>query len=89
MREGQMKPKGDPAMPKFCISAQMTISVSTVVEASTEEEAIEIAKGRPNQGFCHQCGGNEDVDQEWQVGGDLDGDPVNLRAERIGEQEHS
>ena len=68
-------------MPKFRVVGLVTISMSTLVEAATEAEAIEIANDRTIMSLCHQCASGEDDDQEWVTSGELDGTPHDLVAE--------
>ena len=64
----------------YVVNAKLTISVMTRVEATSAEEAKDIADSYCVQTLCHQCsGGNPDV--EWTVGGDLDGVPYDLHIE--------
>ncbi len=67
-------------MRRWNVSAQMTISVHTEVDAATEEEAIAIAECRDVGGMTIHafCGG---PDEEWQCS-DLDGMPLHIRAEQ-------
>lgn len=65
----------------YYISAQVTVSIFTRVEASSEEEALELAADRPMQGFCHQCAtGDEDI--EWSLSEELDGTAEDLKVVR-------
>lgn len=57
---------------KYTLSATVTVSIITVVEAASEEEAIEIGEDRPMQGLCHQCA-TGDTAIEWSLSGELDG----------------
>ena len=67
-------------MPKYIVSATVTISIQTEVIADTEEAALEQAYGRPMMSFCHQCTHGYPED-EWITSGELDGTPQELRAE--------
>lgn len=62
---------------KYRVVAEMTISVSTVVEASSEAEAIEIAQDRYPETLHVQ--GDDTV--EWCTSGELDGTPKNFTVE--------
>ncbi len=64
----------------YTVSAVVTISVFTQVKAGTPEQAVEIASGRPMQGFCHYCSGGA-ADSEWSITGELDGEACDLSAE--------
>lgn len=68
-----------PRKKRYRVSAEMTISVSTVVEATSEAKALEAALDVPVQSLCHQC--SNGADDEWSTSGELDGAPRNLRAE--------
>ena len=72
-------------MPRFIVTGEMTISVHTEVEADTMGEAIKIADGRPAMGPCYHCArsASEESEEEWRTSGELDGMPVNLRAEEL------
>lgn len=67
-------------MKTFRVTAEVTISISTVVEARSEEHAKELASERPMMSLCHQCASGAD-DVEWITSGELDGDAKNLRVE--------
>lgn len=62
---------------KYRVVAEMTISVSTVVEATSEKEAIEIAQDRYPESLDTQ--GDDTV--EWCTSGELDGTPKNFTVE--------
>lgn len=64
---------------KYLISAEVTISVHTVVEAESEKEAKEIAAGRSLVELCHMCA-EGDEDEEWCVS-EFDGEPKDFDAE--------
>jgi hypothetical protein len=64
---------------KFTVIAEITISLSTNVEAENEKEAIAKAEQRSLPTFCHFCGGDPDI--EWATSGELDGVPTNLGIE--------
>lgn len=69
-------------MPKFTLSAQVTISIHTVVEANSEEEAIQIAEDRP---LCTlmDCGRmGEHVEEVWFHSGELDGVPQDISIDK-------
>lgn len=67
-------------MPRYRVSGVMTISISTLIEASTEKEAVEFAAEQPVMSLCHQCASGEDT-KEWVTMGELDGEPDELVAE--------
>lgn len=60
-------------MPKYTLVAEVTVSVSTEVEADTLEAALLAACEHPMQSFCNQC--DRGLDDEWGLGGELDGTP--------------
>ena len=64
---------------RYRVTAGMTISVSTVVMATSKAKAIEAAEDRAIMSLCHQCAGGDDT--EWTTGGELDGTPQELIAE--------
>lgn len=69
-------------MRTFEVNAQVTISITAYVCASSEEEAVEKAGSLPMPNFCHMCSkmGTDPDDECWNVG-DLDGEPTNMFAE--------
>jgi hypothetical protein len=66
-------------MKRYRLSAQVTISVSTVVDAESPEAAIEEAENRSMVSLCHQCAGGEE-EVEWITSGELDGEPQRVEA---------
>ena len=72
MRREKQKPV-KPGNRRFSISANITITVFTEVDATSEKEARELALDRSVQTLCHQCSGG-DASQEWSLTGDLDGE---------------
>ena len=72
-------------MTKYHVTAMCTISVTTDVEAESEEEALEIAIDRGMQDLCYQCSGGQwsslDASREWVTSGEIDGKPFNLMIE--------
>lgn len=66
-------------MKRYTVTAIVGISVSTVVEAESEEEALEIAEGRPMQHLPANDSANHET--EWCHSGELDGRPVELMVE--------
>lgn len=67
-------------MKTFRVSAEMTISLVTVVRAKSKEEALELVAARPVIGLCHQCAGGFQS-EEWITSGELDGEPTKLRVD--------
>ena len=64
---------------RYCISAEVTVSIHTYVEAGSAKEAIaNCSADMPH--LCHQCATN-DGDGQWSLSGELDGEPRDLRAE--------
>ncbi len=59
---------------RYSVIANITISVSTDVEADSEEQARELALERGVQGLCHHCA-SADGERQWVAGGELDGQP--------------
>lgn len=62
----------------FHLTAEVTISLSTVVQARSLKEAYALAEDRPLIGLCHQCASGTDT-EEWVTSGELDGEPRNVR----------
>lgn len=70
-------------MSRYRVVAEITITMSVIVEADSEDEAIGVAEDCEKQSFCHQCAsGDSDV---WTLSGELDGDLDGLTAELEGE----
>lgn len=65
-------------MAQFTLIANVTISVYTVVEADTLEEAIKIGNERSLMSIPR--GSSEDCNEEW-VADELDGMPESIRVE--------
>lgn len=63
-------------MPKFKLSAAVTVSAFTVVEADTAEEAIEIAEER--EAVIGGWGTGESEDESWIVS-EADGTPHDIK----------
>ena len=63
-------------MTKFKLTALCTISIDTVVEADTLEEAIRIAEYR--QDIMHDQYEHPDENEHW-IADDYDGVPTNIR----------
>lgn len=67
-------------MPRYRVSALMTISVSTIVDAESPDAAIAEARNRSPVGLCHGCATGEPTEQ-WVTSGELDGEPTDITAE--------
>jgi hypothetical protein len=65
---------------RYRVTAEITISVSTVVFATSPKAAIDAASEQPMQSLCHQCASGDD-ETEWCTSGKLDGEPKNPTAE--------
>jgi len=63
---------------KYIVSAGMTVSCYTVVEAESEGEALEIAEMREPAGMCHGAL-SPDIGESWHF--ENDGMPFELKAE--------
>lgn len=74
-------------MPKFLVGGEITISMHTIVEAETVEEAKEIASQRPLMSLCWSCSDSKEADQEWRTSGELDGE-VTIREDENGVEEY-
>lgn len=70
-------------MKKFTVSALVTISLHTVVEADNEEEAIKIAEDRQLCSLmdCDRMG--ESVEEVWFHSGELDGIPHEIKVDNL------
>lgn len=66
-------------MKTFRVTAEVTISMSTLVEAVSAAAARKEALNRGMVSLCHQCATGNDR-EEWITSGELDGEPVELRA---------
>lgn len=73
---------------KFRVSAMVTISVSTLVEAPNRKKAIQEAQNRGLQGLCHHCASPRTDHEEWVTSGELDGEPFDLAIEREDGDDH-
>lgn len=73
-------------MNTYLVSGEMTISVHTLVQANSENEAIEAAGDHPVVGLCHQCASGN-PQEEWCTSGELDGEPLKLTAEEQADTE--
>ena len=67
-------------MKTWIVSAHVTIGIWTRVEADTAEDAIEQSAERQMMSLCHQCAGEDNADDEFVTGGELDGEPQKLTA---------
>lgn len=70
-------------MPKYRFISMCTISLSTVVEAATEQEALEIAKGRTPQSLPASHYDVADNTDEWTHSGELDGTPFDIELQDV------
>jgi hypothetical protein len=81
---GVLMPKEKPVSKpkKYRVGAQVTISIYTDVEASSREEALEIAAGRDMAAIHHATHDTSAIAaKEWVTSGELDGEPRELRVE--------
>jgi hypothetical protein len=58
---------------KYQVTSLITISVVTVVEASSKREAKAIALQRDMQTLCVHCDDTRGIEEEWRAS--LDGEP--------------
>lgn len=67
---------------KFRVRAQVTVSIFKEIEATSEEDALNLARDLCLPGLCYQCSeaGRDDNDV-WQLGGELDGAATNIAIE--------
>lgn len=68
-------------MPVYVVSAEVTISMYTEVEADSPEKALEIAEGRDIKRLCIHCSGDDDKREEWVTSGELDGSPTKMKVD--------
>jgi hypothetical protein len=66
---------------EYTVRAELTISVTKRVRATSAEEAKDIADALVLTGLCHACehAGDDDEDS-WELGA-LDGEPLNVSVE--------
>jgi hypothetical protein len=69
-------------MPRYMVTAAVTISVHTEVDAKSPAAAKRLALERGLVDLCHQCAGG-DASEEWVTSGELDGEPSDLVAEAL------
>ena len=62
---------------KYRVEGQVTISISTLVNAESEADAIRIAT---NRRMCDIYESVSDETSEWVTSGELDGEPCRLTA---------
>jgi len=67
-------------MPKYTITGQITVSAWTVVEASTPEEALQIAEDRAEDPKWYSYDTGTDPEEEFCCDS-LDGSVLNLEVE--------
>jgi hypothetical protein len=65
---------------RYRVMAECTISVETIVEASSPEKARDLAHERTMMSLCHSCSSGS-PEEEWVTTGELDGEPMNLKVE--------
>ena len=69
---------------KYLVSAEVTISVVTEVEAASATEAEAAASDYWMPSLCHQCAqAGKDEDETWSLTGELDGEPRHLTAREM------
>ena len=54
--------------------------MSTLVEARSKKEALQLAAEVPVKRLCHQCSGGNAA-TEWVTSGEIDGEPTPTRVE--------
>lgn len=62
-------------MKRYRVTANVTISVSTIVHAQSASAAKKLAEKRGMMSLCHQCAGSESETHEWVTSGEIDGEP--------------
>lgn len=68
-------------MPKYIVSANVTISLYTIVDAESKEDAIAIAEDRNNCVLGSPKMFGQSPEYVWCHSGELDGFPFDLSAE--------
>jgi hypothetical protein len=68
----------------YRVNGQVTISISTLVNAKSAEDAIRIAT---NRSMCAIYESGSDETEEWVTSGELDGEPRGLTAEEEKDEE--
>ena len=66
----------DSTKKKYLVSAEMTISVHVLVDAYTEEEALELANDADLQTDLPITDPLSELDSVWETSGELDGAPI-------------
>jgi len=66
------------------VDAEVTISVSANVKAASKEEAEALAENFTVPVLCHECCEAGDGKTEWQLSGELDGEPQRITATKEG-----
>jgi len=71
-------------MATFHLTAEVTISVTTTIEADSEEQAREKATALGLPTLCYQCSraGEDPEDGYWNVGSELDGEATIIECDR-------
>jgi len=69
------------ALKRYRVQGELTISVSTIVWATSAAAAKTLAEDKPVQGLCHQCSSGDEEETEWVTSGELDGAPAKLQVE--------
>ncbi len=66
---------------RYRVTAEVTISVTCLVEARSKKHARELAANADTQGLCHSCSAENDPESpEWRAS-ELDGEPKILSVE--------
>lgn len=70
-------------MPKFDVSASVTISVLKTITAKNEKEAREKAEALTVPSLCYQCSeAGKDDDETWELTGELDGTATEIKVKK-------
>lgn len=67
-------------MATYQLKANITISLTTIVEADSKEDALDQALDRSLIHLCHQCAGGH-PEEEWVTSGELDGSPTGIEVD--------
>lgn len=68
-------------MKTYKVSAVVTISIQTEVEAESEKEALEVADGRPMCGLMDPERLGQSINEYWFHSGEIDGAACKLHIE--------
>jgi len=75
-------------MKRYRVSAAVTISIWTEVDADSEEQALEMAEAMPMPSLGREASGvgrrnRHGLPETWLTSGELDGSPFDLEADEV------